>query len=171
MKYILELKDEPIKGMLSDEGNYYRCKQIPYWSIADSMRNKLTPYTEPDRKAIEDEVWEFAWKIYSMDIGEYAEIFDDKGCPSNYQDAKVKYEAWLKQKDEIHVGDEVTYTLCGDTVTFIVLGKKKNKYYGFNPNASDYDDVGEYCDADMLKKTGRHFPEVAELLQKMRGEE
>ena len=128
-------------------------------------------YTETDRKTIEDEVWEFAWNIYSMDLEKYAEIFDVEGCPSNYQEAKAKYEAWKKQNDEIKVGDEVTYTSCGDTVTFIVLGKKKNKYYGFIPNAPDYDDVGEYCDADMLKKTGRHFPEIVELLEKIRGDE
>ena len=31
----------------------------------------------------------------------------------------------------------------------------------------DYDDIGEYCDIDMLTKTGRHFDEVEELLKKM----
>lgn len=137
---------------------------------------QLNPYIEPDRKAIEDEVWEFARKMISTSGNEVSEMW---GCVTNfgevmhnttYSEAKAKYEAWLKQKNEIKVGDEVTYTLCGDTVTFIVLGKKKNKYYGFNPNAPDYDDVGEYCDADMLKKTGRHFPEIVELLKKMRSD-
>ena len=49
MKYILELEDEPNKEYFG-EGNYYRCKQIPYWSISESMRNRLEPYDEADRK-------------------------------------------------------------------------------------------------------------------------
>ena len=47
MKYILELEDEPNKEYFG-EGNYYRCKQIPYWSISESMRNRLEPYDEAD---------------------------------------------------------------------------------------------------------------------------
>lgn len=143
--------------------------------IIDSTGMAIVPYDEPDRKAIEDEVWEFVRIITDMTEAQRKECFGGVTCNLDeymtYQEAKAKYEAWKKQKDEIRVGDEVTYTLCGDTATFIVLGKKKNKYYGFNPNAPDYNDVGEYCDADMLKKTGRHFPEVAELLEKMRGGE
>ena len=49
MKYILELEDEPNKEYFG-EGNYYRCKQIPYWSISESMRNRLEPHDEADRK-------------------------------------------------------------------------------------------------------------------------
>ena len=49
MKYILELEDEPNKEYFG-EGNYYRCKQIPYWSISESMRNRLEPYDEADHK-------------------------------------------------------------------------------------------------------------------------
>ena len=49
MKYILELEDEPNKDYFG-EGNYYRCKQIPYWSISESMRNRLEPYDEAVRK-------------------------------------------------------------------------------------------------------------------------
>ena len=53
MKYILELEDEPNKEYFG-EGNYYRCKQIPYWSISESMRNRLEPYDEADRKTESD---------------------------------------------------------------------------------------------------------------------
>lgn len=150
------------------------------WKIMDKTYTlpthiKLKPYIESNRKAIEDEVWKIADNIHGMSIEDKMSCFGfslTSAVTSNfsYQEIKTKLEAWKKQNDEINIGDEVTYTLCGDTATLIVLGKKKNKYYGFNPNAPDYNDVGEYCDADMLKKTGRHFPEVAELLEKMRGE-
>ena len=78
---------------------------------------------------------------------------------------EIIIEEWLKQKDEIHVGDEV--------VTDDVLSN------GFVTRIDEYKDAnivwemgGTGCvNAALLKKTGRHFPEVAELLEKIRGEE
>ena len=52
MKYIIELEDEPNESYFG-EGNFYRCKQIPYWSISESMRNRLEPYDEADRNSSE----------------------------------------------------------------------------------------------------------------------
>lgn len=43
-KYIIDLEDEPNKDFIG--GNYYRCKQIPYWSMSESMRNKLEKIAE-----------------------------------------------------------------------------------------------------------------------------
>ena len=48
-KYILELEDEPNTNYFGEEERFYRCKQIPYWSISESMRNRLEPYVA-DRK-------------------------------------------------------------------------------------------------------------------------
>lgn len=45
MKYIIELEDNP-NDTYFGEGNFYRCKQIPYWSISESMRNRLEPYID-----------------------------------------------------------------------------------------------------------------------------
>lgn len=130
--------------------------------------SELTPYAELDKEEIEDNVWNFAWKIIDMDLGEYAEIFDDKGCPSNYQEAKAQYEAWLKQKDEIRVGDEIVgiYSDGEKTPPLVVLKVEGNYYYGI------YSKTGESVQGGLdYEKTGRHFPEVAELLEKMRGSE
>ena len=128
---------------------------------------KAEIYTEPNRNAIEDEVWSFAWKIFSMDIGEYAEIFDDKGCSSDYREAKAKYEEWKKQKDEIRVGDEVEYGFIRG-IAFVVDEVMVKGFY-----INDKERVGEpfLWNKKDCEKTGRHFPEVAELLKKMRGEE
>ena len=161
MKYIIDVgKDRVSKGgkleLLCEVEN-----SLPqYIHTAIDAR----PYTEPDRKAIEDEVWEFAWKIYSMDIGEYAELFDDKGCPSDYQEAKAKYEAWMEKEDEIKIGDEVTLT--NGRTTSVVIGF----CYGSANLLYDNGDVGQYP-KDGCQKTGRHFPEVVQLLEKMRGDE
>lgn len=161
MKYIIDIPDDTTCiNVLKYEDR--KCVAARSYIIPD-----LTPYTEPDREAIEDEVWEFAWKIYSMDIGEYAEIFDDKGCSSDYQEAKAKYEAWKKQKDEtFDTGDEV-YDKEIDSKGVILRR--------YNSDTLDilWDDgsAGETIAIKAITKTGRHFPEVAELLQKMRGEE
>jgi len=165
MKYIIELKDEPIKGMLSDEGNYYRCKQIPYWSISDSMKNKLTPYTEPDyRKSIEDEVWDFASYAYNnLSEKEFDECYDG-WPPQTYKEAKTKYEAWKKEKDKIHFGDEIISV--DDDVKAVMLDcADYESIYVMTENGC----VERWKDLDGVKKTGRTFPEATELLKKMRG--
>lgn len=166
MKYIIEFEDEP--SMYEAGFKHYQCKQVPYWSVSHGIIKNLTPYTEPNFEDIEDEVWSFAWKIFNMDIGEYAEIFDDKGCSSDYREAKAKYEAWKKQKDEIHVGDEIVgiYSDGEKTPPLVVLKVEGTYYYGI------YSKTGEFTQGGLnYEKTGRHFDEVEELLEKMRGEE
>lgn len=168
MKYIIELEDEPMKGTFEKDVNYYRCKQVPYWSLSEAMINKLTPYPEPDRKAIEDEVWEFASMLMNMhpDVAEdiYWSMNGGRGigvaAEMTYQEAKSKYEAWKKQKDEIHVGDEVT-SKFGDGVVIDIVADESVHILGKDGHWNEYAE-GEY------RKTGRHFPEVAELLEKMR---
>lgn len=176
MKYIIEIEDEPNIDTF-DKAKYYKCKQVSYWYVSENIKNKLTPYTEPDRKAIEDEVWEFVVKCLKMDGDDFYEIFNscDVMCLTNfsYQEAKEKYEAWKKQKDEVSVGDEVEYEYGGEKIRFIVTGVKDSTAYGFRQimEYEDVSDVGEYCDVDVLQKTGRRFPEVVELLKKMRDAE
>ena len=135
------------------------------------------PYTEPDRKAIEDEVWEFVSMLMNMhpDVAEdiYWSMNGGKGigvaAEMTYQEAKARYDAWKKEKEEIRIGDEVEYEYGGEKIRFIVTGVKYSTAYGFRQimEYEDVSDVGEYCDVDALQKTGRHFPEVAELLKKM----
>lgn len=134
-------------------------------------------YYEPEskeRKAIEDEVWEFASMLMRMhpDIAEdiYLSMNGGKGigvaAEMTYQEAKAKYEAW-KKRDEIRVGDEVEYTSCDETMRFVVTGIVGERAYGFN-HTCEYGDAGGYCDIDMLRKTGRHFDEVEELMKKIK---
>lgn len=176
MKYILELDESSCThecGM-----DFYQCKQIPWWGVSDRIISKLPPYTEPDRKAIEDEVWKFLDYICRMSSEEgelcfgfssLSEVTINLSC----QEAKAKFEEWLKQKDEIHVGDEVTFEMAFGN------GLDNN----MKAVALDQAATGEeWCvltengciethDEEDLYKTGRHFDEVEELLQKMRGEE
>ena len=135
---------------------------------------KAEPYTEPDRKVIEDEMWDFATAINYMGYDDFVSCFGGKTEEAvyelSYSEVKAEYEAWKRTKDEIRVGDEVEYKCCGKVVKFIITGVSDSIVYGFK-SPCGYDDVGEYCDIEDLRKTGRHFPEVAELLKKIRGEE
>lgn len=169
MKYIIEFEDE--YSMNEGGMKYHQCKQVPYWSVSHGIIKNLTPYTEPDRKDIEDEVWEFVRKCLMMDGSDFVEIFDSYSYINlleySYQEAKTKFEAWKKKMDEtIHCGDEIISE--EDDVKAIML------------DCADYESiyvltehgcVERWKDLDGVKKTGRHFPEVAELLRKMRGEE
>lgn len=113
MKYIIEFEDEP--SMIEAGLRYYQCKQVPYWGVSHGIIKNLTPYTEPDRKAIEDEVWEFVKQIECMTFKEIEDCFDTEyeGVPFvanmfSYQEAKAKYDAWKKQKEDEATMKEVT---------------------------------------------------------------
>lgn len=125
---------------------------------------KAETYTEPNQEAIEDEVWEFARKVECMDIGEREEAFNIH-YPFNqmsYKEAKAKYETWKKSKEEIRVGDEVIYN---SRTRAVVLEPETEKRYSEIFTSKGFTIVVSHDD---LEKTGRHFPEVAELLKKMK---
>ena len=174
MRYIIEFEDE---YSMNEAGmKYHQCKQVPYWSVSHGIIKNLTPYIEPDRKAIEDEVWEFVRTITDMTNTQRIQCFGSETCDLDdyltYQEAKSKYEAWnkwKKQKYEIHVGDEVEYGDC----KFVVTAETESRYHGIHSSNGNIVRFGEgdYCRKDNCKKTGRHFDEVAELLEKMRGNE
>ena len=182
-KYIIDIPDEEETMWEGFNGDLFipitMNKGTRTWVNTDL---KMTPYTEPDRKAIEDEVWSLAREIaYCMSVQECIDtgmLHDDDIYDSasgvleklTYQEAKAKYDSWKKKKEQVRVGDEVEYDGCGEKVRFIVTGIKDSTAYGFRQiyEYEDVSDVGEYCDIDMLIKTGRHFDEVEELLNKMR---
>ena len=85
---------------------------------------------------------------------------------TTYSESKTKYDAWKKQKDEIRVGDEVIYD---SRTKAIVLVPETEERYG-TILTSEFDTIFHVLNDD-LEKTGRHFPEVAELLKKMRDAE
>lgn len=95
MKYIIDIPDEH-----TDIKVFYMDADM---KIIQSMR--CEPYTEPDRKAIENEVWELAKKlIWTFTERECKQIFGmeavyvPKDMP--YSEAKSKYESWKKQRED-----------------------------------------------------------------------
>ena len=161
-KYVIKLNPDCVDGEFL---------KIPIRAAGEvqwiKTKASLIPYTEPDREAIENEVWEFAMKCLSMDGSEFCDVFDscDALCLTNYsyQVVKAKYDKWKKEKEEIHVGDEVKEhdgLWIGVVVGFDEFG-----------DLVIMDSSGKACGgykAKYFKNTGRHFDEVAELLKKMR---
>lgn len=170
-KYIIEFEDEP--SMREDGVNYYTCKSARWYKLEDTIINRLEPYTDPDRKDIEDEVWKFAKKIGSFnglakhDLDEcfgHTTIQGVMTTYDTYQEAKEKYEAWRKQKDEICVGDEID--IDGE-ITVVTMVNKHGEILSVDCGGMTY---YYYVESQLkrAKKTGRHFFEVEDLLKKMK---
>lgn len=117
MKYIIEIENEPF-GRNDDPffphgmDELYRAKGFKSLVFDQNGLDKLTPYTEPDREAIENEVWEFVKTLGSISQYQRKEMFGDVAYwyvldTFNYQEAKAKYDAWKKQKEDEEIKQKV----------------------------------------------------------------
>jgi len=171
VKYIIDIPDEyendyiSMSPLLGKEFCYPLRNMNKTYVIPTGL--KIEQYTETDRKAIEDEVWKFAKKV------RLKEFFDDNhnlhpylDCFDSYQDAKAKHEELKKQKDEIRVGDEVEYVEDHRKKIVVTSTYSDGWFDAIDSNGYLYINRNPV----MWKKTGRHFPELIELLKKM-GEE
>ena len=195
--YIIHFDDKPWQDL--DDELYYRCFEIPWFSTTKTTISRLTPYTEDSAYAhgyteaeskyreIRDELekqayqkglkdaWEAARKIAKLNTDEQKRLF---GCFGIYfvahefsaSEAIEKIRQYEKEKEEqIQVGDEVENTQTG--ARFIVTHMWVNNHgekgvSGFNHECSAFSTA-----LDLVRKTGRHFPEIADVLEKMRGEQ
>lgn len=99
-KYIIDIPEETMYL------NAWKCENDKCVWIETCDASDFTPYTEPDREAIENEVWEFVKILGSISQNQRKEIFGDVAYwyvldTFNYQQAKTKYEEWRKQKDNV----------------------------------------------------------------------
>jgi len=182
MKYIIEIPDKDIsKYALSDELSIPVQIGMSEYSIGIGTGLKLTPYSESEaeqaRKEGQDEAWELAGHLYNVhpDVTKaiYQSMNGGKGCgvafEMSFAEARDEYEAWKKEKEEIHVGDEVEIPGCRKMIVFDVD----------NMNGISFGTITNdvYCvdwsslDRKKLKKTGRHFDTVEKLLQEMKGKQ
>ena len=125
---------------------------------------------EAYQKGLED-AWDAARKICDMKWTKRSEVFgidvyaDIIALPASECIEKIcQYEQ--EKEEQIQVGDEVENTQTG--VRFIVTHMWVNNHgekgvSGFNRDCSAFSTTIE-----LIRKTGRHFPEIAEVLQKMK---
>ena len=74
-----------------------------------------------------------------------------------YDEVRKLFDNWCEDKNNIHIGDEVRVDDIRGVVTYV-----GTNYY------SILRDAGKLSHFREVTKTGRHFPEVSELLNKMK---
>ncbi len=186
MKYIVDVPDKAIDFMGGSD--HFSIFVEPEYKVGDCKhyalrisKEDIEPYTEPDRNAIEDEVWSLAREIaYCMSLQEciYAGMLHDDDIYDSAsgvlekltcQEAKTKYEAWKRKKEEIRVGDEVVYADDPNKEKAIVLRLYQPKQYKTLADILCEDGtVVKMIKVENLAWTGRHFDEIADLLKKMK---
>ena len=173
MKYVIDIPDKAIDFMGGRDHvsvfvePEYKVGDCKHYALRISKED-IEPYTEPNRETIENEVWDFATSCIDMDGNDFCICFGNDSVfyltEYTYSEAKSKYDEWKRKKDEIRVGDEVI--IKSDGVKGVVLDEDLcGEFSVFTENGC--------CEAYRkihFEKTGRHFPEVAELLKKMREE-
>lgn len=189
MKYIIDIPNVDVSRWVA-ETPLGKKLYIPI-SVEDGHEYSIATeiyaeeYTEPDRKAVDlqhardienvarmnynkgaKDAWEFARAINYLGYDDFVSCFGGKTEEAvyelSYSEVKAKYEEWKKQKEEIHVGDEVTDNDLGDigVVTYVndscccVLWSDGV--------------VSEDVRKSELSSTGRHFNITHELLKKMK---
>lgn len=172
MKYIIDIPDEHESDYIAETPFGKRLFfPLRITDVTYSLPTHLhvEEYTEPDRKAIEDEVWEFVRDYTNMNCSEHEKAYENYdwwdvfNCLS-YQEAKAKYDEWKKQKEEIHIGDEVKPKTSQRKGTVISEG---TDYVRVLFEDVDYPFISAWEKKNVIK-TGRHFDEVERLLERMR---
>lgn len=190
-KYIVELESGTHIFVLGPEGIVHIGEPDVVYETVDGMQIgdaviNAKPYTEPDLERVRLEAeqlgmvlaWDAARKIIHMPEGDLLNIFTE--CYSavctalqvilkyDASECIEKIQAYEQGKEEqIQVGDEVEMK-CGVSPAIYIQGTNGSDeiYLLFNDGS-----CGIHCRDEIGCKTGRHFPEIAAVLKKMRGEQ
>lgn len=158
--------------------------KIPYEQVIVSMKSDIDYIAEEAyQKGFEAGSHEATTLEYQQGL-EDGKARNESGCIGcRYDDGTTEHSpcdyccnAYSNQwsakpcSDEIEVGDEVTYTFIDGAeippfVVFAIKDNGENRRYYEGYRRTDGKWVGGGLD---YKKTGRHFPQVAELLEAMK---
>ena len=171
-KYIIELEDKPFHKRNGDF--LYRVKGFNSLVFDMTGVGKLMPYTEPDLEQVRKGAYEKGYRRALADVREehvcqtcvYFERDENEEpcvrCPRNFLD---QYTPKQERDAEIRVGDEVRNGKNGWTAVVVRIRD--------DDCLTLMDDKGAIADGYEITKfvkTGRHFPEIAAVLEKMRKE-
>ena len=191
MKYVIEIEDVPFsKVRFGDDAqnlNLYRAKGFNALVFDKEGLDKLTPLDkeldEAHQKGLEegkkqgaDKAWECAkrlvWKTSLNDAASMGFIVEEEAAEilKNYTATAAMKAIELydeKLETEIEVGDEVI-AVSGNAVVIRKYmgndGVERCEYWYYNDARIDRDAT------TFLRKTGRHFPQIAELLKAMKSD-
>ena len=191
MKYVIEIEDVPFsKVRFGDDVqnlNLYRAKGFNALVFDKEGLDKLTPLDkeldEAHQKGLEegkkqgaDKAWECAkrlvWKTSLNDAASMGFIVEEEAAEilKNYTATAAMKAIELydeKLETEIEVGDEVI-AVSGNAVVIRKYmgndGVERCEYWYYKDARIDRDAT------TFLRKTGRHFPQIVELLKAMKGD-
>lgn len=174
-KYIIELLDDcnsEFKGIMA-----FGLTQEKQISVELIPEESLRPYTEPEphaevtadayQRGYEQglsDAWEAERKVVALSTVDRRKVFGSEYMYSILEkhtasEAIEKLKAYEQEQNEIQVGDEV----ITDSGKAVVMGVGPVHFeYVYADGSSGYDEVKN------VKKTGRHFPEIVSVLQKMK---
>ena len=164
MKYIIDVPEDRVHGdilcalaIMEDSLDHYLPTGI-----------KAVPYDESEAEQRgREEAWKLAQELENMEIEDWKDCFhgscEDGLTKMSFDEANERYKEWQEQKSGIRVGDEVRSKDEPEDV-MVFTGTDEPGY------ASGIKSNGRAVLRRMndIEKTGRHFPEVAEVLEKMK---
>lgn len=170
-KYIIELLDDcpsEFKGII-----VFGLTPTGQISAEPIPVEELTPYTEPDIEQVRKEAYEKGL----IEAWECAKKIQDTGGNLNWwihntsaSEAIEKIRQYEQEQEEIKVGDEVERILNGEVDSKAVfLGDDEGYYHCLFWTGACFTTLS--YPKKQFRKTGRHFPEIAAVLEKMRGEQ
>ena len=157
---------DAVKNEAYQQGVEDGAKSVENWN----EREKKLRMDEAYQKGLND-AWDAARKLWEYSATTLKKIFN-KCCYSVVRDILRKYSAseciekirkYEQDQKEIKVGDEVEAT-AGKAVIIEVFGNGKYVRYMY-PDAKT-----GFNDSCSITRTGRHFPEIAKVLRKMKVE-
>lgn len=172
-KYIIELPDdEHLISWWTYTGTEDGKQHIDFHEVVKTPYDLDAIRKEAYQRGLVD-AWETVRKIADLPTVEEREnIFacaftNDVIRLYTATEAIEKIRQYEKEQEEIRVGDEVIgiYSSGEQTKPFVITKWISDYYFGI------YSDSGEFCQGGLkLQKTGRYFPEIAEVLKKMQEE-
>lgn len=175
-KYMIEIEDEPFGR--NDDPNIphgmdelYKAKGFNSLVFDQFGLGKLTPLDKELDEAYQQGLEDGKARNESGCIGCRYDDGTTEHSPCDYC-CNAYSNQWSAKpcSDEIEVGDEVTYTFIDGAeippfVVFAIKDNGENRRYYEGYRRTDGKWVGGGLD---YKKTGRHFPQVAELFKAMK---
>ena len=168
MKYIIDVPEDRVHGdilcalaIMEDSLDHYLPTGI-----------KAVPYDESEAEQRgREEAWKLAQELENMEIEDWKDCFhgscEDGLTKMSFDEANERYKEWQKEKGKIHIGDEVAFENGSRFVVCDIFDSGELCGYGYehySGRRATWSDV----DPNVVRKTGRHFNEVAEMLEKMK---
>lgn len=174
-KYVIELEDEPFvrKSCLHGVEGLYRAVGFKSLVFDENGLEKLTPLTEEKELACaKQEGAEEAWKLARWAFSEATDDQVKDVYPEGYHriasmswlEAKKRYDAWATGEDNVKIGDEVENIETKQKgVVWIVDDDYVEGFYTKGTTVLG----GFFWYKTEIRKTGRYFPELFEMLKKI----